>query len=492
MPDLFRRLHRRYAAPDGITRRDMLQRSLAAAAGVLLSERLGALSAQGKPGRVVIIGGGFSGLAAAYELSRAGYIVTVVEARNRVGGRVLSFSDLVPGKNVEGGGELIGSNHSTWVAYAKQFKLEFLDVSEEDAEAPIMLGGKRLSADAAEALWEELEAASNKLNADAAKVPDAFEPWRTPDAEALDRRTLKAWIDGIDASPLCKTGLDAMMTADNGVISEWQSYLGNLAMVKGGGLEKYWTESEVYRCKGGNQQLARRLATAVGSERVMTRMPVTQVQVNDKLARITLANGRVLEAEHVLLTAPPSVWNRIAFDPLLPLTLMPQMGSNIKCLIALKNRFWRNADLAPDSFTDGPLHMTWDGTDGQPGPGAALVAFSGGPAAEQTREWAPASRIEQHVAALEKMYRGIRPAFVRARYMDWPGDAWTKGSYSFPAPGQVTSQGPTLRQGIGRLHFAGEHSSYGFMGYMEGALESGAAAARRIAQRDGVVSRQAA
>ena len=110
---------------------------------------------------------------------------------------------------------------------------------------------------------------------------------------------------------------------------------------------------------------------------------MTQVQVNDKLARVTLANGRVLEAEHVLLTAPPSVWNRIAFDPLLPLTLMPQMGSNIKCLIALKNRFWRNADLAPDSFTDGPLHMTWDGTDGQPGAGAALVCFSGGPAAEQ-------------------------------------------------------------------------------------------------------------
>lgn len=492
MPDLFRRLHRRYAAPDGITRREMLQRSMAAAAGVLLSERFGALSAQGKPGRVVVIGAGFSGLAAAYELSRAGYTVTVVEARNRVGGRVLSFSDLVPGKNVEGGGELIGSNHPTWVAYAKQFKLEFLDVSEEDAEAPITIGGKRLSADAAEALWEELEAASNKMNADAAKVTDAFEPWRTPNAEALDRRTLKAWIDSIDASPLCKAGLDAMMTADNGVISEWQSYLGNLAMVKGGGLEKYWTESEVYRCKGGNQQLARRLASAIGNERVMTRMPVTQVQVNDKLARVTLANGRVLEADHVLLTAPPSVWNRIAFEPLLPLTLMPQMGSNIKCLIALKNRFWRNAELAPDSFTDGPLHMTWDGTDGQPGAGAALVVFSGGPAAEVTRAWSPATRIEQHVATLEKMYRGIRPAFVRARYMDWPGDAWTKASYSFPAPGQVTQQGPTLREGIGRLHFAGEHSSYGFMGYMEGALESGAAAARRIAQRDGVVSRQAA
>ena len=71
--------------------------------------------------------------------------------------------------------------------------------------------------------------------------------------------------------------------------------------------------------------------------------------------------------------------------------------------------------------------------------------------------------------------------------MDWPVDAWSKASYSFPAPGQVTSQGPTLYDGIGRLHFAGEYSSYAFMGFMEGALNSGAALAKRIAQKDGVI-----
>jgi monoamine oxidase len=492
MPDFYARLFRRHGGTH-ITRREMIQRSLAATAGVLLSQQFGGgASAQGKPGRVVIIGAGFSGLTAAYELSRAGYVVTVVEARNRVGGRVLSFSDLVPGKNVEGGGELIGSNHPTWVTYAKQFKLEFLDVTEEDAEAPIMLGGKRLSSDDSDALWEELEKASNLMNADASRVPDAAQPWTTPNGDALDKRTLASWIQSIDASPLCKAGLDAMMTADNGVISEWQSYLGNLAMVKGGGLEKYWTDSEVYRCRGGNQQLARRLAQAIGSERVLLRSPVRSVSVRDTDARVTLASGRVLEAEHVILTAPPSVWNRIAFDPLLPLILMPQMGSNVKCLIALKSRFWRQAELAPDSFTDGPIHFSWHGTDGQPaGGGEALVTFSGGPAAEICRDWSPTTRIENHVAALERIYRGIRPAFVRARFMDWPGDAWTKASYSFPAPGQVTTQGPTLRQGIGRLHFAGEYTSYAFMGYMEGALESGAAAARRIAQRDGVVQKAA-
>jgi monoamine oxidase len=121
-----------------------------------------------------------------------------------------------------------------------------------------------------------------------------------------------------------------------------------------------------------------------------------------------------------------------------------------------------------------------------------MVAFSGGPAADICREWSPAERNKRYLAELNKVYRGIGASYVRSRFMDWPSDPWTKASYSFPAPGQVTSQGPTLREGIGRLHFAGEYSSYAFMGYMEGALNSGAAAARRIAVRDGVVKAQAA
>ena len=182
----------------------------------------------------------------------------------------------------------------------------------------------------------------------------------------------------------------------------------------------------------------------------------------------------------------------IAFDPMLPRDLPPQMGSNVKFLIGLKGRFWKTAELAPDSFTDGPVHLTWDATDGQPGPGAAMVAFSGANASDETRGWTPAQRTENYLAALEKVYRGIRANYVKSRFMDWPSDPWSKGSYSFPAPGQVTTQGPTLRGGIGRLQFAGEHTSYGFMGYMEGALESGAAAARRIAAKDGVVRTEAA
>ena len=485
MPNFFMSLNRKYGKPSGISRREMLQRSFAAGAALLISERFNApLGAAA--GRVVVVGAGFSGLAAAYELSKAGYEVTVVEARNRVGGRVISFSDLVPGKIVEGGAELIGSNHPAWQAYAKQFKLEFNDVGEEDLESPVIVDGKRITADQSEALWEEMEKAFNTIVTDAAKV-DADEPWRASGAEALDKRTLADWIAKLDASPLCKSALRTMMMADNGVVTEWQSYLANLAMVKGGGLDKYWTESEVYRCKGGNQQLATKLVAAIGVPRVLTRMPVRAIAVTDRLARVTLGDGKVLEAEHVLLTAPPTVWNKIAIEPVLPASLAPQMGTNIKYLMALKSAVWRRSKLAPEMLSDGPVSLTWHGTDGQAGAGEALVAFSGGPAADVCREWTAAQRDRNYLAELNKVYRGITASFIRARFMDWPSDPWAKASYSFPAPGQVTSQGPTLRQGIGRLHFAGEYTSYAFMGYMEGALNSGAAAARRIAVRDGIV-----
>src|ERR687891_679944 len=167
MPNLYRTLKRRYGQPSGISRREMLQRSFAAGAALLISEQFGSpLSAAA--GRVVVVGAGFSGLAAAYELSKAGYDVTVVEARNRVGGRVITFNDFVPGKHVEGGGELIGSNHPTWVAYKDRFKLDFLDVTEEeDFEFPIGLDGKRLRSAESEKLWEEMDAALQLMNGDA-------------------------------------------------------------------------------------------------------------------------------------------------------------------------------------------------------------------------------------------------------------------------------------------------------------------------------------
>ena len=494
---LFARLARMYSPRkvDAVQRREFLKATLLASTGLLLS-RYPAFAQEAPAGgarrrnmpRVVVIGAGFSGLACAHELKSAGYDVTVIEARDRVGGRVLSFKDLVPGKNVEGGAELIGSNHPTWVAYADKFGLEWLDVTESEDEAPIYLNGKKLTAEEGNALWEEMDKVLNSLNEQALKVnPD--KPWDAANAADLDKRTTKQWIDSLDVSKLCKEGLYVQFMADNGQDPAKQSFLGNLTQISGGGGEKYWTESEVYRCKGGNQQLAFKLAEGIGKERIIQGLPVSEVNGKADKMIITCRDGRTIEADDVVLAIPPTTWKKIRFSPAIPDRLNPQMGSNIKYLAAVQKRFWKDHKLAPDSLTDTHISMTWEGTDNQPGDeGACLNCFSGGQASEKALAFSKQERDKKFAEVLEQLYPEYGKNVVKTRFMDWPNEQWTGAGYSFPGPGQVTTVGPMLFKGMGRLHFAGEHCSYKFVGYMEGALNSGASLAKRIAMRDGVVT----
>jgi monoamine oxidase len=488
MSIFFRQLRAKFGPHDGPTRREMMQLTLAGAAGWLLSDKIGAALTQSssRGRRVLIVGGGFAGLAAAHELHAVGYDVRVFEARNRVGGRVVSFHDLAEGQTVEGGAELIGTNHPTWLSYQQRFKLPLLDVTDDDGDAPIVIGGRALSTKDAKALYDEIEASHASLNAIAAPV-NAVEPWTSPDAVALDAEPVARWVDAQPVSALAKRAIHAEFAADNGVETAWQSHLANLTQIKGGGLEKYWTDTETFRCRGGNQQLATSLAATLPADRLRLRTPVRKIVTTDGGVVLTLADGTVVEGDEVILAVPPSVWPGIAFDPPLPATLRPQMGSNVKFLAVLRSRFWRRAGLAPNLLSDGPVQLTWEATDNQPGPGVVLTSFSGANSAETCRSWAPGERANAYLRTLETAYKDIAPEFVKARFMDWPADPWTRASYAFPAPGQITTIGPVLREGLGRLHFAGEHTNFAFIGYMEGALGSGVALARRLAARDGVL-----
>ncbi|MDM7914733.1 MAG: flavin monoamine oxidase family protein [Candidatus Eisenbacteria bacterium] len=499
---LYARLHRRHGPRESaVTRRQVLKTMLSASAGLLAAScatslpsgtrTRGANEGWGMRGstlrrrreagrRILVLGGGFAGLACAWELLQSGYDVTILEARNRVGGRVLSFHDLVPGKTVEGGAELIGSNHPIWIAYADRFGLEFLDVTEDEAQAPILLDGRILAWNEEEALYEEMTSALATMNADARRV-DAERPWLSPGARALDLRPTSDWLRSLSVSPLTRRALEVQFTADNGVALERQSYLGNLAQVKGGGVERYWTDSEVYRCRGGNQGLALALAHAIGSERIRLASPVLEVREEEAEIVALTSAGEVHRADEAVLAVPASVWSKIRFTPPLPPGLAPQMGTNVKVLAGVRDRFWRSLDRAPDSLSDSEVSMTWEGTDNQlDGAGAAIVGFSGGPPADRLRAMPAAEREARIAKHLQALYPGYMEQRTSSRFMDWPSDPWVMAGYSFPAPGQVTSIGPMFERGSGRLHFAGEHTCYAFVGYMEGGLRSGVDAARRI------------
>ena len=479
-------------------RREFLKLTLGASAGLLLSS-CSTLAPLGRDSRrrVVVAGAGFAGLACAHELRAAGYAVTVLEARPRLGGRVLSFNaangnEYVPGRNVEGGAELIGSNHPAWVSYAELFGLQFLDVGEdEDADPPVVIDDRRLTAGDSAALWEELEAALERLDTDAADIPTE-EPWTAAGAAELDRRSIQDFIDSLDASPLCKRAVWINQTADNGQDPRRQSYLGQLTAVKGGGVEKYWSESEVYRCAGGNDQLARRLAGAIGAENIRLGAPVLAIRA-DGDTLVVETGAEKLRCDDVVLAVPPTLWPSIRFSPALPAGLTPQMGWNAKHLAHVRGRFWENTRPAVSQYAlaDGLIQMTWDGTDGQKsGEAACLVGFAGGSAVQRALDMTKSAREDAFAQLYAKLFPGYADNAVATRYMDWPNDPWTRASYSFPAPGQVTTVGPLLAAAHldDRLHLAGEHTCYKFVGYMEGALDSGIRIARRLAARDGIVS----
>ena len=467
-----------------VSRREVLKVMVASAGALMLSTTFGGEVQSKNQRKIIIIGAGLAGLAAAYELGIAGYNVIVLEARDRVGGRVHTLYDFIRGKHVEAGAELIGANHPTWMAYSKQFKLQMLERTEyPDSAKPVMINNKLLTPKEAGDLWEEVDHQLNLYNKMAIPI-DPVQPWKSPNAKALDFKTVNAWIEELKCSDHCKMAMRLEESSDSNDPG-WDSLLGRLATIKGGGLEKYWTETEVYRCKGGNQQLAEKLADAIGRKNIRLETPVTAVDIFENSVSVDLHDGTKIEGDDLILAVPPGTWKRITFTPPLPPQFCPQMANQVKFLAEVRERFWEHEHRSPDSLSDTPVAETWDATDKQGNEGHfCLTVFAGGNAADTGRGWPADQRIAHYALEIERIFPRFTSNFVKANFVDWPSDPWAQAGYSSPAPGQIMTLGPILHNGIGRLHFAGEHTSFAFGGYMEGALVSGVRTAKKIADRD--------
>ena len=433
--------------------------------------------------KVIVIGGGLAGLACAYELSQQGVEVTVLEARSRLGGRVITMRDVVPGKVVEGGAEFVGANHPTWLDYARRFGLTMIPASDDsDDDWTVSLGNRRIEkADQAD-LYRDMDLAIAAAT-DAARDINADEPWTTPHAAKLDAMSVADWLDAQPIGDLARRAIGAELLADNGVAITRQSWLGLLTVIKGGGLERYWTDTEAYRCRGGASKMTHALVRAIGRERVLTNTAVAKVELLGDRARVTSTRGKVFEADHAVLAIPPGTWNRIDFTPDLPTVLRPQVGHVVKFLSAVDTKSWPKSAA---SLSDGPIALTWESTAGQGDTGPfGLTAFAAGRAAKSLMaSWNRGWSDKDLVRELDAIHAGVGAHVLKTRFIAWPNEKYTAGGYSFPAPGEITTIGPLLQRGLGRLHFAGEHCCYKFAGYMEGALQSGVTIAKRLALSD--------
>ena len=429
---------------------------------------------------VIVVGAGLAGLATAYELQSLGYTVTILEAQKEVGGRVLTVHNVVPGQAMEGGAELIGLNHLAWWSYKHKFGLPLRPLPEPSSP-PVILGGRRLAPSEAAKLGMEMDRVRGLISR-VAKHVDANEPWNTRGAKKLDNKSLVAGLGGIPMSAQCRLAFLELLQTDNGVEALHQSWLGNLAMIKGGGLNRFWTETETHHCHGGNQQLAFKFKARLNN--LKPGKIVKEIRVHSDGVTVIANSGKQFKGTDVVLAVPPTIWNEIRFKPSLPKAYDVQFGHNVKYLLNVRNHCWKPDDPAMSS--DGPVDLTWEGTDGRNGSRAGLVAFSGARDADTCSHWK--RRKTRYLNELAPVYPRLKTASRNGVFMNWPQKKWARGSYSFPRPGEVTRVGPLLRSGFkGKVHFAGEHTCYAFTGYMEGALQSGLRVAEQLARRDGIV-----
>jgi monoamine oxidase len=439
---------------------------------------------------VIVIGAGLAGLTAARGLAAAGYDVTVLEARDRVGGRVLNHT-LAGGHVADVGGQFVGPAQRHVLGLAGELGVATLPIFT-GGRTVLELGGRRHDyqavprmnpvqlADAGRALFS--------LDRMARRVP-VQAPWQAAGAAAADARTLADWARRNVRTRLGRFAIEAfsqgVLACEPGEVS----LLHVLFYLRSAGGFRQLTgvagAAQQDRFAGGSQLLALRMAEQLGPDRVWLGAPVTRIEQGSSRVVAHSAAG-VVTGRRAVVAAPPALAGRIGYDPPLPadrdqLTQAAPMGSVIKCLAVYDEPFWREAGYNGQATSDGPAaRVTFDTgpPDGSPG---VLLGFVTGAEARRLARAGPAQRRAEVLASFARYFgpTATRPADYAEH--DWTADPWTRGCYGahFP-PGTWTQFGPALRRPAGLLHWAGTETATEWSGYMDGAVQSGKRAAAEI------------
>jgi monoamine oxidase len=502
------------------TRRDFLKVSGATVGAAALSGALGAFAAQTP--RIAIVGGGISGLNAALTLQDAGYASTVYEASGRVGGRMHSdTTSWLNGQTSEHCGELIDSGHKTILGLAQRFNIPTVDLlgaQPNHSTDTDYFFGKYYTAAQAQAdfnpVWNNV-----KKDTNAASYPTLYNLY-TDAGKVLDHLSIYDWIEsrvpGGHASPMGQL-LDIAYNIEYGAVTTQQSSL-NLLYLLGfssipGNFSVFGKSDERYHLIGGNERLPRAVAAALPAGSIQLNTALTGfVQNGDGTFTLTLKNPIktfTSVVDRVVMAIPFSILRNIlnskaayraaGFDSLKQ-TAITQLGygQNAKLQLQFSSRLWNQAGPwgigNGNSYADTGYQNTWDVTRAQDGSTGILVDYTGGgvPLAsfggDTTDPKVVATFAKTFLSQIEPLFPGLTAQWNGRATLDVPlANPFLLGSYSYWKVGQYTqfSGYEKARQPdpvTGKCHFAGEHCSQDFQGYMEGGASEGYRAATEILQ----------
>jgi monoamine oxidase len=436
---------------------------------------------------VAVVGAGLAGIAAARAVERGGVSAVLVEARDRVGGRLESVA-IDDGKWVDVGGQWIGPTQDRVAALARSLGHQTFP-THATGENLVEFGGKQIRYTGTiprlgPHVLADIGQAMLRLNRMASKVP-RDSPWTAPRAKQWDSQTTWSWMRHNMATSSGRTMLELAVKAVWAAMPADVSLLHLLFYISSAGTLELLLDTEggaqQDRFVEGAQNLAVKAAAEVDGE-VVLGSPVRRIEYSED--GVTLRADRITaRAKRAIVALPPTLAGRIVYEPPLPgyrdqLTQRLPMGACIKCMAFYEEPFWRAAGLSGSAVSDpGPLSIIFDNSppDGSPG---IIVGFLEG---HWARELGRAGEQERRTAVLENLTRlfGQRAASPE-RYLerDWTNEEWSRGCYAgYAPPGVLTAYGPAVRAPIGPIHWAGTETATVWNGYMDGAIQSGERAA---------------
>lgn len=442
--------------------------SLATGGWIVASSSLESFLIQ-RRAKVIIIGAGFAGLAAANYLYKKKIDFVILEARNRIGGRVFSHTiDEKENLVIELGAEWVGNSHERLHNLCNDFGLELLN---NQFESHLIYKGQYFKPDE----WDYSEPWKKKFQS----ILDNYEKLTQAQKIRIDK--MDWWRFLVDNG--CEgRDLDLRELLDSTDFGESIRHVSAFAA-----LAEYAESSEKnemdLKIKGGNGMLAKKIAEKVGMEKIKLQHAVNRiVQTSKGGVKVFCENGQVFTGDKIICTVPTFAVKKIKWEPALPADQVNAMNelqyARInKNPLLFTERFWKDESF--DMVTDQSPHYFYHATKNQDSKKGVLISYTIGEkaavVANQADEWKTAM-IQQ---TLQPYFGDVKSLIEKQTNYYWGNDQFSHGAYALYGKGQWFRVMPLLKRSHIHTHFAGEHLA-DWQGFMEGAINTGEEAAARI------------